>query len=271
MTPALASGLAVAMLLVPFGLLRARHDRVIAATLTAWLAGGLAGVAGGGTYWPHYLIEVVPVTAILAGIAIAAMPAGVRGALVGATVALAVGGAIGAIGYVSDRRPHDVERAVGSYIHANAHPGDTQYVLYARANVLFYGGVPTPFPYDWSLMVRARPGARVALYRLLASPRRPTWVVPWQDDDWWHLDRGDLVDRLLKEHYRVAATIDGHPILRRIDLRRSPPGCGVSYSSAPTAPRPGRPRAAPRASGPAACRAGTTPRRAPPGTPSPRR
>jgi 4-amino-4-deoxy-L-arabinose transferase-like glycosyltransferase len=215
--PALASGLALAVLLALWGLSRLRHDRIVAATLTAWLGGGLAGVAGGGTYWAHYLIEVVPVAAVLAGIAMAAMPATIRATVLSASALLAVGAAIGAIDYVRDDHPHGVERAVGRYIHANARPGDTQYVLYARANVLYYGGVPTPFPYDWSLMLRAHPGVPAALYRLLASPRRPTWLVRWQDDERWHLDRGDIVDRLLRGHYRVAATIDGHSILHRID------------------------------------------------------
>jgi hypothetical protein len=87
--------------------------------------------------------------------------------------------------------------------------------MYARANVLFYGGLRTPYPYDWSLMVRAYPGARADLYGLLASPRRPTWLVTWQDDDRWHLDAGDRVDVLLRRYYRPAAFVAGHGILRR--------------------------------------------------------
>jgi hypothetical protein len=140
----------------------------------------------------------------------------VRVAVARAAVALACVAAAGATVYVADDRPHGAERDVGTYIHAHARPGDTQYVLYARANVLHYADLPTPFPYDWSLMLRARPGARPALYRLLASPRRPTWLVTWQDDDRWRLDRSGIVDVLLRRNYRPAATVAGHLILRRI-------------------------------------------------------
>jgi hypothetical protein len=63
-------------------------------------------------------------------------------------------------------------------------------------------------------MMRARPGAREALYGLLASPRRPTWLVTWQDDDRWRLDRGGTVDALLGRYYRPAAVVDGHHVLR---------------------------------------------------------
>ena len=64
-------------------------------------------------------------------------------------------------------------------------------------------------------MLRARPDARGALYALLASPRRPTWLVPWQDDDSWRLDRGGRVDGLLRRYYRPAATVGGHVIQHR--------------------------------------------------------
>ena len=79
-------------------------------------------------------------------------------------------------------RPFDRrELAVGHYIRDHARPGDTDYVMYARPNVVYYAGLRHPYPYLWSLMVRVRPGARAQLQRLLGSPRRPTWLVQWQD------------------------------------------------------------------------------------------
>lgn len=241
--PALASGLAVALVLVPVGLRRVRRDRVVAATLVAWLAGGLAGVAAGGVYWAHYLIEVVPVASVLAGIALARMPARMREVIVGAALTLAFGAAIVAVEYLAEHPPHAVERDVGEYVRAHARAGDTQYVLYARANVLYYGALPTPFPYDWSLMLRVRPGARIALYRLLASARAPTWVVRWQNDEAWRLDRHDIVDRLLRRYYRLAATLAGHTILHRIEptvvrpsSQRAPTNVRTCAASAPEHP-----------------------------------
>src|SRR4029077_7501149 len=184
---------------------RLRFDPRIAWTLAAWLFGGLVGVLAGGSYWSHYLIEGVPVTAGVVGLSIAEMTPAARRAILGGAVALALVGAAGAGAYVAWRPPYDAEQDVGTYIHAHARPGDTQYVMYARADVLYYAGLRTPYPYDWSLMVRTHPGARRALYGLLASPRRRTWLVTWQDDDRWRLDRGDLVDVLLRRYYRPVA------------------------------------------------------------------
>jgi hypothetical protein len=264
--PALLSGLAVALLLAPAGLRRIAADRVIAATLVAWLAGGLVGVGGGGVYWAHYLIEIVPVTSVLAGIALAPVPPRVWAVTTCIPVVLAAGAASASVDYVSDQRPHAVEREVGSYIRAHARPDDTQYVLYARANVLYYGGLSTPFPYDWSLMLRVQTGARPALYRLLASAGRPTWLVPWQNDDAWRLDRGATVDTLLRRDYRVAAIVGGHEILHRVGGATVSASC-TARTTRRDSPSP-RPRARARCAGPRPPRGAPVPRRSRTAAPS---
>ena len=93
-------------------------------------------------------------------------------------------------------RPRSTGRLrAASYVRRHARPGDTQYVMYARANVGYYAGLPSPYPYAWSLLVRAHPGATARLRQLLASPRRPTWIVGWQPPDRWGLDPGGATPR----------------------------------------------------------------------------
>ena len=70
-------------------------------------------------------------------------------------------------------------------------------------------------------MVRAVPGARERLQRLLASPRRPTWVVQWQHPDRWQLDPGGRTKRLLRRGYRRAAVVCGHAVYVRNDRPRT--------------------------------------------------
>ena len=57
--------------------------------------------------------------------------------------------------------------------------------MYAKANADYYTGLQSPYPYAWSLLVRAHPGAMPRLLHLLRSPRRPTWVIGWQPPDRW--------------------------------------------------------------------------------------
>jgi 4-amino-4-deoxy-L-arabinose transferase-like glycosyltransferase len=215
--PALASGLVLAVASAPAGLRRLRGDRVLTVTLSAWLAAGAVGVLGGGSYWPHYLIELVPVSCVTAAIVLANVRRRTRVAVLGVATTISILAAVGGAVYVAARPPHRPELAVARYVRAHARPGDTQYVMYARTNVVYYAGLPSPYPYAWSLMVRAVPGARTRLQRLLGSPARPTWVVEWQDDDRWQLDPRGTTDRLLARGYRSAAVVCGHPILLRAD------------------------------------------------------
>jgi hypothetical protein len=236
--PALGSGLVLAVPAAVAGLRLLRVDRVLVVTLSVWLGAAVIGVLGGGSYWPHYLIELVPVSCVGVGALLATAPSRSRVAVLGAATAVSLTAAIADAVYVAQRPPYRDEMAVARYVRGHARPGETQYVMYARANVAYYAGLPTPYPYQWSLMVRAVPGARAQLQRLLASPRRPTWVVQWQHPDRWQLDPGGRTERLLRRGYRQAAVVCGHAVYVRKD-RPAPPrparrGCAAS-AGLPTA------------------------------------
>jgi hypothetical protein len=216
--PAIGSGLALSVGLAIIGLGRLRGDRVLLVTFAAWLAGATAGVLAGGSYWAHYLIELVPVSCVAAAAGIAGRQRPTRIVLTGACAAVALFAAVGGVVHHALDPPYQRELAVARYVRDHARPGDTQYVMYARANVNYYAGLPSPYPYMWSLMDRAVPGAPARLQRLLGSTRRPTWVVQWQDAGSWQLDPGDRTGRLLARGYRLAATVRGHRIYRRREI-----------------------------------------------------
>jgi hypothetical protein len=218
--PVIASGLALVAALAVIGLGRLRGDRVLLVTFAAWLAGATIGVLGGGSYWPHYLIELVPVACVAAAAGIAARRLPARIALVGACAAVSLFSAAGGIAHFAHHPPHRPELAAARYVREHARPGDTQYVMYARANVDDYAGLPSPYPYAWSLMVRAKPGAVPQLQRLLGSARRPTWLVEFQTPNRWGLDPRGVTRSLLARDYRLAATVRGHRIYLRSDRHR---------------------------------------------------
>ena len=213
--PALGSGLALAVVAAALGLWRLRHQPIVALTLAAWLVAGCVGILAGGSYFSHYLIQLVPGCSVTAAVLVADLQPRIRMRTLSAATFTACMVAIGGLVYLTQRSPYAQERQAAAFVRAHARTGDTQYVMYARANVLDYTGLPSPYPYAWSLMIRARPGAREQLYRLLASPQRPTWLVQWQDDDTWRLDHANIVDRILKARYRRVATVCGHPIYLR--------------------------------------------------------
>jgi 4-amino-4-deoxy-L-arabinose transferase-like glycosyltransferase len=226
--PGELSGLFVVLVLALGGLWTLRRDRVLVVTLFAWLAAGVFGVLGGGSYWPHYLIQLIAPASLLAGALLGGLRLPVRAAAVAALIAVAVIGTIGAAPVVRAARARSGVVAVAHYVRAHARPGDTQYVMYAKANANYYTGLQSPYPYAWSLIVRAHPDAIPRLVHLLESPRRPTWVIGWQRPNAWQLDPHHDVARALHAHYRLVAHRRGQPIYHRISSpapslpRRSP-------------------------------------------------
>jgi 4-amino-4-deoxy-L-arabinose transferase-like glycosyltransferase len=212
--PALYSGLIFAVPVAIAGLARLRADRVLIAVLSAWLLGGTVGVLAGGSYWPHYLIQLVAVASVGTGLALAAVrhPRWRSLLAVATAAALLVGAAV--LTVTSVGTPRQTDAAVARWVKAHARPGDSFYALYAQANLNYAVGLHTPFPYSWSLMMRGRPDAHARLLALLRSPQRPTWVVQWQHPSTWHLDPGGRIKAELHRYYRRVYGLHGHPVLR---------------------------------------------------------
>ncbi len=219
--PLVISGLALALLLGTVGFRRLRDRRVIQATLGAWALAGLAGVLLGGSYWPHYLIELAPVAAVTAAFALAG--AGRWGARLTA-VALAILALAGAaVGSGFDQGSAVEAKAIGEYVRDRSEPGDTIYVRYAKANINFYSGLRNPYPYEWSLMLRTLGDAQPRLRALLRSNDRPTWVAAWEPSDAYGLDAGGVTASLMRRHYRVVGQVCGTPVLLERGLSRPGP------------------------------------------------
>jgi hypothetical protein len=222
--PFVASGLVLVLIWAWPGLRGLRDRSVLAWALAGWGLGGLAGVLAGGSYWSHYLIELVPfaVTCGALGLARAsALRARCTAAVLGG---LAVGGLALGPALSTDAAAEGRAATVGTFVRHAARRSDTVYVRYAQANVLYYSALRTPYPYAWSLMLRTVPSAQPRLRALLHSRARPTWVVAWEHDTAYGLDRDGATARLLARHYRPVATVCGHDILLADGVtRRLPP------------------------------------------------
>lgn len=229
LVPLICSGFAVVLIWSVAGLRSARADRVLIATLGAWGVGGSLGVLGGGSYWAHYLIQLIPFVAVTASIALAGASARRARATVAVLGTCAVGGLV--IGPLATTDEKSSAAAIGQALAGSARAGDTAHVLYSQADVLYYSGLADPFPYQWSLMMRAVPDARTELRALLSSPGRPTWIVEWERPAAYGLDRSGATGRLLDRHYRHISNACGVRVLIEKDTARafhapSPQACG---------------------------------------------
>ena len=216
--PARDSGLLLMLGGAVLGLLLGlRRDRVLMIAFAAWLAAAVVGVLGGGSYFAHYLLQLVPVGCVLCAAGLALVPAPVGAAALAVVAYLALTSANEGFEYLDHTTVHFRELAIGDYVREHAEPDDTVYVMYARPNVAYYAGLRHPYPYLWSLMVRVRPGAVARLRRELDSPQRPTWLVRWHHPSSWELDPGRATARAIDRHYRVAAIVCKVPIYVRRD------------------------------------------------------
>jgi hypothetical protein len=179
----------------------------------AWAVGvtmavEVLGIAAGGNYWPHYLLQLAPMLALAVGVwgpqlrwLRAASVFTVASAVV-ITVALLFSGR--GLGYVGPD--------LGRWVAASARPGDTATVLYGDADIQEASGLPSPYPHLWTLPMRTMDPHLRHLRALLRSPRAPTWVVVWLGLDAWRIDPHDTTRLDLVTHYRMVRRVCGHQV-----------------------------------------------------------
>jgi hypothetical protein len=190
----------------------------------------LVGIVGGGQYWIHYALGLVPVTALLAAYAVGrvAWPR-LLSALVIASVVIT--------GYhVSDSWRHrtdpDHTWVGGSTIWLDQmkQPGDTMVVLYGQAAIYETSQIPPAYPFMWTLPMRVLDPDLADLRALLSGPKAPTFVMGLTPLDAWGIDPHGLVQQTLDEHYQEVATVCGTPVYVRDGVDRpiapAPPDCG---------------------------------------------
>jgi len=96
------------------------------------------------------------------------------------------------------------------YVRAHTAPGTHILVVWSAANVYYLSNRPPAIPYMWYRNIQVIPGALDEVHAALASPDRPALVIEEDSPD--SLDSSGETSRLLAEHYRRVATVNGVPI-----------------------------------------------------------
>jgi hypothetical protein len=221
------------------------HPSPVVWAVTGAAAVELVGVLLGGNYWPHYLIALIPMLALVTGLAAGRplsghpVPARVRRARHGtqlvallAVLTTMVAAPADAVA-VHSYRSHSYQ--VGRWLASSAKGTDTVVVPFTHPNVIDESGLSSPYPYSWSLPVRTLdPGLNLLTHTLTRLHGAPTWVVRWDAPHTWGLDPQDHVSHALQTRYREVAVVCGHPVWLLRGVHRSlpvlPEGCGPSYS-----------------------------------------
>ncbi|MDQ3030172.1 MAG: hypothetical protein M3R09_09150 [Actinomycetota bacterium] len=183
---------------------------------------GVAALAAGGSYWPHYLLQLLPMLALAAGMVAARdSPSGAR---MRQWSRVAAGSAVAAVlvtatVYATVPRVWFQERT-GQWLASSSPPGDTAFVAYGAPSILEAADLASPYPYLWSVSMRTLDPGQVRLRATLTAPDAPTWVVQINGFDSWDIDNRGRLRSLVESRYDVAATVCGHQIWLRSNLTR---------------------------------------------------
>lgn len=196
-------------------------DAPVVAATVAVVATDLVGLAAGGSFWQDYLTPLVPGAALcVALLAGRPGPAGrrMRGVVVGTAVSAATA-MVFWLGWNAAGQQEFHEVHTGEAVASAADRGDTLVVFGGRADLQDASGLGSPYPYLWSLPMRARDPGYADLRALLAGPDAPTWLIEWVDFGAWAPDGVAELERVVEERYvEHGVTCNG----QRVYLLRGP-------------------------------------------------
>ena len=183
---------------------------------------GVWAIVVGGSYWPHYLLQLAAGLGLAAGVVAAREE---RDAVVMrrwagvAVVSALLGFVVCAAVYAFVPRVW-VQQRVGEWLAASAAPGDTAVIAYGNPVVLETAGLATPYPYLWSLPMRTLDPEQNRLRGVLAGSDAPTWIVEMIGFDSWGIDEGGRLRALVGSRYELVADVCGKAVWLRADLER---------------------------------------------------
>jgi len=216
------------------GALACRH-RPLRGTQEAWAIGatvlvGLVAMVLGGSYWPHYLLQLAPMVALAAGLVAAGASTAARPMRICTEVMVAssvVGWLVVGLVYLSVPWVWSHQRT-GAWLAGSSATGDSALVAYGNPSVLETADLDAPYPHLWSLPMRVLDPRQELLLATVSGPDAPTWIIDWSRFNAWGIDDGSRLRDLVAERYRVVARVCGHRVwlLSSLDRELAPvPRC----------------------------------------------
>lgn len=201
-----------------------RREQIVVVAMLAMLVADLGGLVLGGSYWPPYLLPLVPAAALAVGLVAGRRDwrgTGMRLLTGLAVVSSLVAATQWAVEVRHGAAPDRVYagRALGKV----AEPGDTLVTYGGRADFQYASGLPSPYQHLWSLPMRTLDPDLRELTTLLAGPDAPTWFVPVVPMVSWDQEGHQRLQRLVAERYVEAGDVCGEHIYRLRGVERADP------------------------------------------------
>ena len=224
----LGSGMAVVLLCALLTVLTRRRPCALDVAVLADLAYSSVSIAAGGSFWLHYLLQLVPAAVLASARLSAATPrlrragrSAVRVTAASTAVALSLtmltAGASPPPAAAGCTPSPASSAAVARWLSGHREEGDRVVLAYGGADVLAGTGLVPAYPYLWSLPVRVLDPDLRALTAAVTGPGAATWVVRTIPRRSWGLDRDGRLRDALAIGYRPVLALCGQEVLLRRD------------------------------------------------------
>jgi hypothetical protein len=225
---ALLSGLALLIVAALIPLLHRGTRDAVTVALVAMLVIEVAGVAGGGYYWNHYLIALVPATCLLVGRAAGTLS---RPFMLAFAVAVSMIASVTSVAVAATQtKPSSTNevRALSAWLESAKRPGDSAVVLYGEAAIFETTRLRPAYPFLWTLPQRVLDPHLTRLTATMERTPGPTFVVVRSSMNPSRQEPHRKIQLLLDQRYRLVAHVcDDSVYVRRGQVRtaRSPSDC----------------------------------------------
>ena len=178
----------------------------------------VVSIVAGGSYWEHYLVELIVPTALAAGL----LAASASRRLLRPVLALMVVSSVLAWGASLFASVPASGQVIGDSLRQVSAPEDTIVSALGDADMVQAAGLSSPYEYLWSLPARTLDPRGTQLVDVLADPDAPTWVVVRGPQTAALLD-GYGAGRVLEQRYHVVAHLCGRAVYLRDGVDRPQP------------------------------------------------
>jgi hypothetical protein len=200
-----------------------RRDAPLTAAVVAMVVFDVAALALGGSFWQDYAFELVPGALVAMTLVTARMRARLVPLMAASTVVCLVGWGAWNLAGLQEFDEHDT----GVALRDAAEPGDTLVVFGGRADLQLESRLSSPYPYLWSLPMRALDPDLTRFRALVDGPDAPTWLVEWWPFDTWTPKGDDLRRDVVRRYVEHGQGCDGRTIwlLKDVDRPTPAPDC----------------------------------------------
>jgi 4-amino-4-deoxy-L-arabinose transferase-like glycosyltransferase len=194
-----------------------------------WGVGCIVGIAMGGNWFPHYLVQIgAPLAIWIAMETVALRPrlstVAYRGLVAAFIIAmlspyglvLETRGNVDAMSVrVFDRTTYGAEDEVAAYVQQNSTPDQSIYVAFFQASLYYLAQRPAAYKHLYLWELQANPSAEDELIAMVQAPNRPIYIVdvglssPFPND-------GARFWAVVRSNYRIETEIGGMKIYRVI-------------------------------------------------------